>query len=111
VRTYETGENQSDNGFSPPRFDLNSPDLYIPTMSFLTYAILVGFNSGLDMAANEGFKPEVLGLTASTAFFVLLIEVMLIKAGCYFLSVQSSVPFLDLIAYCGYKFIPYLLLM
>ncbi len=52
------------------------------------------------------FTPDVLGVTASSAFFVLLFEVLFIKLGMYLLSVNSSMTLLDSLAYCGYKFVP-----
>jgi protein transport protein YIF1 len=39
-------------GFAPPRSDLNAPDLYIPTMSFVTYVILVGIATGINAKGN-----------------------------------------------------------
>lgn len=33
--------------FSPPRDDINAPDLYIPAMAFVTYVLLVGLSSGV----------------------------------------------------------------
>lgn len=90
--------------YAAPRSDLNSPDLYIPVMSFVSYIIIVGFRSGL--SGGKAFSPDILGLTASSAFFVILIEVLLIKGGFYFLNVTSDIGILDLVAYTGYKFIP-----
>ncbi|KAJ1564965.1 hypothetical protein HK096_005324 [Nowakowskiella sp. JEL0078] len=88
-------------GYKPPREDLNAPDLYIPVMAYVTYVLLVGMILG---AKNE-FNPEVLGITSSTAFFVILVEILFLKFGVYLLNVTSEVPILDLIAYTGYKFV------
>ena len=33
-----------------PKFDLNAPDLYIPTMAYVTYVLLVGYILGLKNA-------------------------------------------------------------
>lgn len=52
------------------------------------------------------FTPDVLGVTASSAIFVLLFEVLFIKLGMYLLNVNSSMTLLDSLAYCGYKFVP-----
>ncbi|KAJ3343972.1 hypothetical protein HDU91_000313 [Kappamyces sp. JEL0680] len=92
--------------YSPPRSDLNAPDLYIPTMSFVTYVIIVGIASGLTTATTNSFSPDVLGITASTAFFLVFLEVLFVKMGNYFLSITADAPMLELFAYCGYKFIP-----
>lgn len=90
--------------YSPPRSDLNAPDLYIPVMSFVTYIIIIGVVAGL--AKKNSFSPDVLGLTASKAFFLVLFEVLFVKLGNYFLNISSDAPFLELFAYMGYKFIP-----
>lgn len=86
--------------FCPPREDINAPDLYIPVTALATYILVIGFKAG-----KEGFKPELLGKTASTALGVVLFEVLLLKLGCYLFSVTSDGQLLDLISYCGYKFI------
>ncbi|KNE71916.1 hypothetical protein AMAG_16340 [Allomyces macrogynus ATCC 38327] len=87
--------------YRPPREDVLAPDLYIPVMAFVTYVLLVG----LDLGQRHAFHPQVLGLTASTAFFLVLCEVLLVKLGCYLFSVQAAVPVLDLVSYAGYKFV------
>jgi hypothetical protein len=33
-----------------PKFDVNAPDLYIPTMAYVTYVLLVGYILGLKNA-------------------------------------------------------------
>jgi hypothetical protein len=110
-RTFEHGEDSV--SYAPPRSDLNAPDLYIPVMSFVTYIILVGISTGLNAKTSEKityswftrFTPDVLGLTASTGFFIIVFEVLFIKVGCYFLNISSPVPFLELFAYTGYKYV------
>jgi protein transport protein YIF1 len=47
-----------------------------------------------------------LGVASSKALLALSVEIFLVKLGCYFFSVQKRVPFLDLTAYSGYKFVP-----
>jgi len=84
----------------PPRDDINAPDLYIPTMSFVTYILIIGYVLG----ASDRFTPEVLGLTASKGMFLLGFEVMLIKFGFYLLN-SLTVPVIDVVAYCGYKYV------
>ncbi|KAJ3040501.1 hypothetical protein HDV00_010810 [Rhizophlyctis rosea] len=109
-RSEQSGQME---GYKPPREDLNAPDLYIPVMSFVTYILVVGIQLGLkasnqkvvDAVAGKAFSPDVLAGTGTTAFFVILCEVLFIKLGCYLLNVTSDAGFLDLIAYCGYKFI------
>ncbi|CAG8575029.1 9978_t:CDS:2 [Funneliformis caledonium] len=88
-------------GFKPPRDDINSPDLYIPAMALVTYVLLTGFVAGTE----HKFHPKVLGGNATTASLVMLIELILIKMGCYLLNITTETQILDLLAYSGYKFI------
>eukprot|EP00033_Pygsuia_biforma_P001129 GCRY01001286.1.p1 GENE.GCRY01001286.1~~GCRY01001286.1.p1 ORF type:complete len:312 (+),score=45.66 GCRY01001286.1:76-1011(+) len=93
--------NSSGASFLPPRDDLFAPDLYIPLMAFITFALVIGFIAGF----TGNFSPEVLYLTCSSALGMLLFEVLLVKFGLYLLSVQSGLSFLDCVAICGYKFV------
>ncbi|KAI9880972.1 MAG: hypothetical protein M1830_009466 [Pleopsidium flavum] len=88
-------------GFLAPRDDLNSPDMYIPVMAFVTYILLSTLLAGLRGA----FHPELLGLTATTAFAVVIFEILGLKLGCYLLSISNESQLLDLVAYSGYKFV------
>ncbi|KAL8912229.1 MAG: hypothetical protein Q9172_007534 [Xanthocarpia lactea] len=87
--------------FLPPRDDINSPDMYIPVMAFVTYILLSTLLAGLRGA----FHPEVMGLTATTAFVVVLLEILGLKFGTYILSISNDSQLLDLVAYSGYKFV------
>ncbi|KIJ53668.1 hypothetical protein M422DRAFT_201888 [Sphaerobolus stellatus SS14] len=88
-------------GWEPPREDINSPDLYIPTMALVTYVFLAALHSGL----KSHFDPEILGVATSTSLGVILAEFALIKGGYYFLSIGGQGQMLDLLAYGGYKFV------
>lgn len=72
-------------------------------MGFVTYILLVGLLLG---RANR-FHPALLGSTASTAFAVLIFEVIMVRLGCYLLGVGSegSEGWSDVIAILGYKFV------
>ncbi|KAG0336762.1 hypothetical protein BG004_007908, partial [Podila humilis] len=70
-------------------------------MAFVTYILLVGIAEG----TKGGFKPEMLGLTASSSFAVVILEFVMIKLFVYLLNIASDAPLLDLIAYSGYKFV------
>ncbi|KAJ1920302.1 Transport protein yif1 [Mycoemilia scoparia] len=89
-------------GYQTPRYDINSPDLYIPVMALVTYVIVVGMILG----SSGGFRPEALGYTASSAMVMMVFEVLVLKLACYILNIGSELLFLDLVAYSGYKFIP-----
>lgn len=84
-----------------PREDVNSPDMYIPLMAFVTYVIAASIIYGL----RGRFHPEVLGYTASRALAIILIEFFAIKLGCYLLNIQGDHTIFDLLAYAGYKFV------
>lgn len=87
--------------YLPPREDVNSPDMYIPTMALVTYILLSTLLAGLRGA----FHPELLGYTATLAISVTLLEIMIIRTGTFLLAISSSSQLLDLVAYSGYKFV------
>jgi hypothetical protein len=93
--------NSQDTHYLPPREDINSPDMYIPMMALVTYIVLSTLLAGLRGA----FHPELLGYTATTAISVMLLEILMIKAGTFILNISSSSQLLDLVAYSGYKFV------
>lgn len=72
-------------------------------MSFVTYVLLIAVTLGL----SHKFRPEILGLTASRALVVVVLELMVVRLGLYLLNVPSDhYGILDLAAYSGYKFVP-----
>eukprot|EP00189_Rhodosorus_marinus_P002545 CAMPEP_0113964728 /NCGR_PEP_ID=MMETSP0011_2-20120614/7320_1 /TAXON_ID=101924 /ORGANISM="Rhodosorus marinus" /LENGTH=414 /DNA_ID=CAMNT_0000977101 /DNA_START=228 /DNA_END=1472 /DNA_ORIENTATION=- /assembly_acc=CAM_ASM_000156 len=85
---------------SIPRDDVNAPDLYIPVMALVTYVLLVGFISG----TKGVFTPEKMASTASVAIGVVTFEVLLIRLGFYLVNAKSA-PWLDFVAFRGYKFV------
>ncbi|KAF7338494.1 WD-REPEATS-REGION domain-containing protein [Mycena venus] len=87
--------------YHPPREDVNSPDLYIPLMSMVTYILLCALHSGLQ----ERFHPQVLGESASRAIMVVMLDFVFVQLGCYFLNVSGPSQSIDVIAYGGYKFV------
>jgi protein transport protein YIF1 len=87
--------------FLPPRDDLNSPDMYIPTMAFVTYILLCTVMAGL----RGSFHPELLGSITTTALAVVVFEILCLKVVMYILSISNDSQLLDLVAYSGYKFV------
>jgi len=85
----------------PPKDDCNAPDLYLPSMAFVTYILSMGFA----LAAQDRFTPDALGLNGSSGLAIMLLEVTAIKLAFY-LSQGARLPFLDLCSYSGYKFLP-----
>ena len=43
-----------------PKYDVNAPDLYIPSMAYMTYVLIVGYILGL----RDAFSPDLLASTA-----------------------------------------------
>ena len=70
-------------------------------MAFVTYILLSALLAGIRGA----FRPELFGLTATTAFFLVVLEILGLKSGCYFLNISNESQWLDLVAYSGYKFV------
>ena len=100
-RRTALGPSGQEGYFLPPRDDLNSPDLYLPLMSFVTYILLTTLLAGL----RGEFHPQLLGGTASPAIAIVLLEIGILKLGCYLLSITNDSQILDLVAYSGFKFV------
>ncbi|KAH6894135.1 YIF1-domain-containing protein [Thelonectria olida] len=100
-RKQAVGVNGQEGWYLPPRDDINSPDMYIPVMALVTYILLSTMIAGL----RGEFQPELLGYTATKSLISVFIEIIILKLGCYLLSISSQSQLLDLIAYSGYKFI------
>ncbi|KAI1809367.1 YIF1-domain-containing protein [Poronia punctata] len=100
-RKQAVGPNGQEGWYLPPRDDINSPDMYIPVMALVTYILLSTLLAGL----RGQFQPELLGYTASKAGVVVIVEILLLKLGCYFLGISNESQLLDLVAYSGYKFV------
>ncbi|XP_063977697.1 protein YIF1B-A [Diachasmimorpha longicaudata] len=84
-----------------PRYEKNAPDMYIPTMAFLTYVVMAGFSLG----TQERFSPEQLGVIASSALAWGLIELLVHTITLYVMNLETSLRTFDLVAYCGYKYV------
>lgn len=67
---------------SPIRHALLS--LVIAVMALVTYILLAALYSGL----NSRWHPEILGVTASKALAVVLLDFLFVRGGCYFLNIQ-----------------------
>ncbi|KAG0651526.1 YIP1-interacting factor 1 [Hyphodiscus hymeniophilus] len=100
-RKQSIGPSGQEGWYLPPRDDLNSPDMYIPLMAIVTYILLSTTLAGLRGA----FQPELLGSNFGWAFFIVVIEILGLKLGCYLLSISNESQLLDLVAYSGYKFV------
>lgn len=84
-----------------PRHEVNSPDLYIPCMAFVTYIVMAGFMLG----RQQRFSPELLGMQFSSALAWLLFEMLLVQVSVYVLNASIGLRALDLLAFSGYKYV------
>jgi len=84
-----------------PRFEVNAPDLYIPSMAFVTYVLVCS----LILGTQNRFTPEQIGMTASSAFVWLCIEMIIIIMTMYVIGIASNIRYLDILAFCGYKYV------
>ncbi|XP_066589854.1 protein YIF1B-B [Prorops nasuta] len=84
-----------------PRYEKNAPDMYIPTMAFLTYVLM----AALVLGTHERFTPEQLGILASSALAWGVIEILVHLISLYVMNLDTSLTTLDLLAYCGYKYV------
>jgi len=91
-----------------PIADINAPDLYLPSMSLITYTLLSALLYG-----NAGkFNPEVIPDVTTKCVITQMLEVLLIRVGFYFVMAQHQnnpnirvVALLDLLSYTGYKYL------
>ncbi|XP_037070029.1 protein YIF1B-like [Pollicipes pollicipes] len=84
-----------------PRHEVNAPDLYIPSMAFITYILVAGFLLG----KQQRFSPEALGMQASSATAWLVFEVVVVLFTMYVMNTQTNLRTFDIIAFSGYKFV------
>ncbi|XP_046434827.1 protein YIF1B-B isoform X1 [Neodiprion virginianus] len=84
-----------------PRYERNAPDMYIPTMAYLTYIVV----AGLALGTQERFTPEQLGILASSALAWGIMELLVHTITLYVMNMDTSLKTLDLLAYCGYKYV------
>ena len=101
TRKQTTGRNGQEGCYLPPREDINSPDMYIPVMSLVTYVLLSTLIAGI----RGKFQPDLLGNTAITASIIIALEIVVLKLGCYLLGINNDSQLLELVAYSGYKFV------
>lgn len=83
-----------------PRYDINAPDLYIPTMAYITYVVVAGFILGMQ----ERFSPEQLGIQASSALAYNIFELIVYTITLYVSNISTTLRTLDLVAFSGYKY-------
>ena len=70
-------------------------------MGFVTYVLL----SGVILGTQQRFSPESLGVAASSLLAWLAVEVLLLWLCLYLLAVTSQLKWLDILSFCGYKYV------
>jgi protein transport protein YIF1 len=108
-KRQQNGAKYTPEGLAVPQYDLptadeNAPDLYIPTMSLITYVLLCALCYG-----NAGqFNPEVIPNVTTKCIVTQLLEVVCMRFIGFYL-MQISPPacptMLDLCSYTGYKYL------
>ncbi len=107
---------------------MNAPDLYIPTMAYITYVVLAGLVLGklnsclfvhtprsvsvsltkfcfcFSAGMQNRFTPEQLGILASSALAYSIFELIIYSITLYITNIPTTLKTLDLLAYSGYKF-------
>jgi hypothetical protein len=81
--------------------DKEKTDLYIPAMAIITYVLVVSFVMG----TNDKFTPDILSSIAFRGLITIIMELIVIKIGFYVLETKDHSSFLDITAYCGYKYV------
>merc|ERR1719277_570959 len=84
-----------------PRFELNAADLYIPSMAFVTYILVVGYMLGMQ----DRFSPDLLAATASTSLTVLVLELVVIYMTVTIMNINTTLAKCDILAFCMYKYV------
>ena len=84
-----------------PKFDVNAPDLYIPSMAYTTYILIVGYILGLKNA----FSPDLLAATASSSLVWLILELIVIYLTLTIMSINTSLTKWDIVSFSTYKYV------
>lgn len=101
----EVGAGDGDTAvMAPPTTDTNAPDLYIPSMSLMTFVLIVSFVKGTAMK----FTPDVMYEVGTYCIFTNVMEILLIKLALYLLGhskASAVLGFFDVLAFVGYKYV------
>ncbi len=82
-----------------PKFDVNAPDLYIPSMAYVTYVLVVGYVLGIKNA----FSPDKLATTASSALVWLVLELGCIYLSLTLMNISTNLCKWDVLSFSTYK--------
>jgi len=84
-----------------PRFELNAADLYIPSMAFVTYILVVGYMLGMQ----DRFAPDLLATTGSSSLTMLVLELLVIYLTTTIMNINTTLSKCDIVAFCMYKYV------
>lgn len=99
------GEGQDATGSDGLKADIEEADLYIPCMAYVTYVLVYGMQRGV----HKDFRPEILSSTFTFALVLCILEVGVFYMAFYFAG--KPVSALQLLANCGYKYVPVVLMV
>uniref|UniRef100_A0A7S3JT16 Uncharacterized protein n=1 Tax=Aureoumbra lagunensis TaxID=44058 RepID=A0A7S3JT16_9STRA len=85
--------------YALPVDDDNAPDLYIPLVAFLTFALVSGYVKG----TSGKFTPQVLAQIVSNCALFQVFELALYSIGLY--ASGATIPLLDIAVHTGYKYV------
>jgi len=84
-----------------PKYDVNAPDLYIPSMAYMTYILIVGYILGL----RDAFSPDLLATTASSTLVWLVLELVVIYLTLTVMSINTTLTKWDIVSFSAYKYV------
>lgn len=99
MEEYNSDTQGTGQKYALPTSDDNALDLYIPSMSLVTYVLLCALCYG---TAGE-FEAEVMPDVMTKCIIILILEVLAFRLGFYLM--QAPTSFMDLFAVTGYKFL------
>lgn len=70
-------------------------------MAYITYVLLASLVLGMQ----QKFTPEQIGMQASSALASCILELLVYSCTLYIANIETSLRYLDLLAYSGYKFL------
>lgn len=80
-------------------------------MCFCVRLFLVRLRSIVLFFVDFRFTPDILESTATTGLLCLGIEVGILRLSILLLNLNTDASLIDLVAYCGYKFVPAVLIL
>lgn len=108
LRSSSENNGASNEAHATPIEDVNAPDLYIPTMAFLSYILVWALGEGV----KGDFHPEMLGYATTRTLAFYIMDLILLRISFYILGISSkNSKIWDLVSYTGYKFVPIFIIL